>query len=236
MIILSNSPAVSFPDNTSAKFTVPLNEPLVTPLEEKWKVALLEAIIPNSFFNVESEDFVIMRYRDGRSRLFNPIAGIFDTLAKISKRLLNPEFRLENGEEGLLLFIEDGVESLEFSRNLSKLLGFPRVVPNQNGPVRSVNRYFDPWVNHRITLIHSDLVKKSQVNAEQQSIIQSLVPLDFDFHDVSYRSYFPPDYLEVQGEYHTNVSFKITDLDGNLLKFRSGNVVLVLHFIKDGAA
>lgn len=240
LIILSNTPASSFPENTSANFTVPLNSPLRTPFSQKWRVALLKIIIPNTFYNVETEDSIVVEYKNvsEQSTIFNLKEGVYMSAKRLVKQLNyrngdNFEFSMQlEPFPSLILTMADKVKRLRISPNLSKILGIEKNIENNKKPVVSEIKEFDPWINHRVLLIHSNLVKTSQVNSKQLCVLQSLVPTNLgNFHGVTSRAYFPPDYLEIQGEFFTSLSFTITDIDNNLVKFRAGNVILILDII-----
>ena len=245
LIILSNSPAPSFPENTSANFTVPLNFPLRTPFSEKWKVALLKVILPNTFYNVETEDYISVEYTNRPANVITFREGIYLKPKELIKQLnkYNDDFHgLEVKEHPqsfpiVSLYLYPNVNKVQISPNLSKLLGLEENIENNfvGEDIFSNKKEYDPWINHRVLLVHSNLVRTSQVNDKQLNVLQSLIPSDLThFHGVTSKDYFPPDYLDVQGEFFSSLSFRITDINDKLVKFRAGSVVLVLDIIKNG--
>lgn len=234
IVLLSNSPAPSFPNNTSADFTIPLNTPLHTPFKEKWRVSLFKIIIPNTFYNLEAEENIVLEYENGETSVFNVAEGVYPSPKKLIKHLFHTDFNISWKRKGFQLLMGDSVKRISISMYLSKILGFDRNIENNDkGKVLiSSVTHFDPWINHRVLLIHSNLVRTSQVNDRQLHVLQSLVPDNHNnYHASTSRTYFPPDYLEVQGEYYTSLSFKITDIENNLIKFRGGGVILILSLV-----
>lgn len=233
LIILSNTPAHSFPDNTSANFTVPLTTPLRTPFQEKWKVGLLEVLIPNTIYNIEAGENIFIEFENGETSVFEIKEGRYTSVKKIAKHLDHRALHFTTNRGGLCLTMSDDVKKINISANLGKILGYKHrdIFNNIKGEKIISPIQFDPWINHRILLVHSNLVKPSQVNDQQMNILQSLSPDNYDFHCNTNRTYFPPDYLEIQGEYYNSLSFKITDIENNPIKFRAGSVILLLELI-----
>ena len=237
LIILSNSPAASFPDNKSSEFVIPLATPLVTPIEENWAVALLEISVPSSFYNVESTEYIELEYEDGRRENVHPKDGVYIYPNKLAKTMRHENFSLKwMGAGGFVLKMNASVRAITFSKRLSKLFGLPEHITNEDKGIShpSFAKTFDPWINHRVLLVHCSLVKSSQVNDKQYNLLQSLVPEKFHFHQNMFRSFYPPDYLEILGEHHTSLAFKITDIEGVPVKFRTGNATLLLEIVKNG--
>lgn len=249
MIIPSNSPAESFPHNTSSKFAIPLSHTLHTPLREKWKVGLMKIQIPLTFYNVENE-IISGRMHDGQKIEFYFPEGAYSTPEGIIRKIeFHFPVRVPGTPEGVIKKIRDlfilkwdngfqlkmqpNVEEINLSSKFSKLLGFPQKIMKSEGWTVSKVKHFDPWINQRVLLIHSSLVRESQVGREQYQLLQSLVPTDFIFGQTLCREYFPLDYYEVLGDNHNVISFKITDVENQPIRFRSGNVVLTLHFKRD---
>jgi len=233
MIIPSNSPAKSFPGNTSSKFSIPLSKTLLTPTQEKWRVGLMKAQVPLTFYNIENEeDKIVAKLENGEESVSYLPEGVYNTPRDIIKKIEN--FVSLKWENGFRLKMWPNVREITLTTKLSKLLGFPSKLVNTEEWVVSGVRHFDPWINHRVLLIHCSLVRESQVGVNQYQILQSLVPVNFDFGQTLSREYFPLDYYEVLGNSHSVISFKITDVENHPVKFRTGNVVLTLHFKRDG--
>lgn len=235
MILPSNSPAKSFPNNTSSTFSIPLSQVFETPTKEKWKVGLVKIQVPMTFYNIEEGSEKIEFYlKDGTMTSLTIPAGVYHNPRTFAKWITKDgELLLLSYENGFKLKMQDSVRNIRITEKLSRLLGFPTTLENGRRWITSRIKHFDPWIDHRVLFVHSNLVRVSQVNSAQHQILQTLVPTKFNFGSTLSREYFPVDYHSVLGETHTVLSFKITDAEMRPIKFRSGNVILTLHFKRD---
>lgn len=238
MIHPSNAPASDFPENKSSDFTLSLFETLLTPFSENWRVGLMQVQIPITFYNIESQEIKVF-YFDNTQTVYKLPDGIYDNPIKITDILESVvedgSLSLTWGNNRFLLELNNTVESVDISPPLARLLALPEKIKGLSGITHSPTMTFTPWVNHRVLLIHCNLVSEGQVNTKQYKILQSVIPSDFKFGTVFSQNFSPIDFLEVQGECQTMVNFKVTDLENNSIKFRSGNVVLTLAFKNDRA-
>lgn len=230
VIFPSNTPARSFPNNKSSSFSIPFH--LTTPSEERWRVGLVHAQIPLTFYNVEAEESITVRLRDGSSFQLHPEEGIFTSPTRLAEMLTKGEnrkyFELE-WKPGFAIRLHTEVSGIRFSPRLARLMGLPTNLEGKQH-FRSSTTHFDPWINHTVVMILCDLVRPVQFNEKHLPILQTLVLQQVEPGE-SYHHYPAPiDYMETQGDHHSSITFHITDVDGEPLKFRSGSVVLGLVF------
>jgi len=233
VIFPSNTPAASFPDNKSSTFTVPFR--LDTPAEEGWKAGLLHAQVPLTFYNVEADEFIAVETEGGTSRVVHPDEGVYTSPERLVEMLLRCSdrqlFDLE-WDAGFTIRLKPGVAELRFSPRLGRLVGMSGTV--RQG-ARSSCKRFDPWINHKVLLVSCSLVRPTQFNDRHEPVLQTLVLLSPSFGGTYFNYFTPTDLVEIQGECHTAVTFRITDLDGAPIRFRSGTVVLGLTLEHDSS-
>lgn len=228
MILPSNTPAASFPENKSSSFTTPLR--LDTPTAERWRVGLVHIQIPLTFYNVESDENITIEREDGQRVILHPKEGMYASPEDLADMLhecdLGNFFQLE-WDSGFTIKLSQDTARLKFSTKLGRLLGFSGTLEGKTDLRSSFNR-FDPWINHNILLVLCDLVRPVQFNSDERPILQTLVLERFDFGETYFKYFAPTDYLDIQGDTHSQVSVQVTNLEGQPIRFRSGNVVLGL--------
>lgn len=233
VILPSNTPAAGFPDNKSSSFTVPFK--LDTPSLEKWRVGLVHIQVPLTFFNIESDETIVIEHRDGSVVVMRVDEGAYIRPEKLVEMLLRRGgedfFKLE-WRSGFVISIDPTVTRMRFSPRLGRLLGFTEWLEGGLTIKSSVRRY-DPWINHKVLLVHCSLVQPAQFNDRYYPILQTLSLQHLDFGETFYDYFTPVEYIEVQGENHSSVTLSITDLEGSPIRFRSGNVVLGLTLQHD---
>lgn len=233
VIFPSNTPAASFPDNTSSRFTVPFT--LNTPIDQNWKVGLVHAQIPLTFYNIESDDAITIMMKDGLTVVIHPEEGVYLSPQKIIEMFLqcNTEkyFSLL-WDSGFIIKLKPEISRIKFSSQLGRLLGYIDTLEGDT-EFKSTVQHFDPWINHQVLLVLCSLVRCVPFNDRHQPVLQTLVLQTLDFGGTFFNYFYPVDLVEVQGECHSSISLSITDLDGTPIRFRSGSVVLGLNFQHD---
>lgn len=229
VILPSNSPAESYPGNTSSVFTIPLLHVLHTPHSENWRVGAVDVQIPLTFYNLESENLIVKPY--GREIVKIPLeGGVYTT----------PESLVEmvNGRAGDLLklswdrgFVVETTADVEIPDRLSSLLGLPKTLTS--GRNESRMHSFDPWLGFENILVQCNLIRPVQVNAQHLPVLQSVVPANITFGESLWTSFYPIEFHNVQGEIHKAVSVRITDLNDNPIRFRTGSVVLKIRLVHE---
>lgn len=228
VILPSNTPAESFPENKSSSFTTPLR--LDTPTAEKWRVGLVHIQIPLTFYNVESDESITIDREGGQTIILHPKEGMFASPEDLVDMLHECDagnfFELKWDSGFTIKLLQDAVR-LKFSTNLGRLLGFSGTLEGKADARSSFDR-FDPWINHNILLVLCDLVRPVQFNSEERPILQTLVLERFQFGETYFEYFAPIDYFDIQGDTHSRVCVQVTSLEGQPIRFRSGNVVLGL--------
>lgn len=225
VILPSNSPALGF-DNTSSSYTIPFR--LDTPYAEKWRIGAVHIQIPLSFYNVESTESITIEKNDGDILVLSPEEGFYSSPKDLLKMLhrcgVSDHVDLE-WDSGLRAKLKGETTRVKFSSTLRRLLGISSELDART-ETRSSSDQFDPWVNHRVFLVMCDLVRPVQFNNEEKPILQTIALGRIQLGETYFKFFSPTDYLDVQGETHSTVSVRITDLENNPIRFRSGNVVL----------
>ena len=234
MVFPSNSPAKKFPNNTSSNFTLPLPYLMETPLEEHWKIGIVQLFLPLTFYNIESNFKIIVFLHNGVMKTINMMEGIYVDPLVLEKMILkkqkeSSDFKI-SWKNGFSVTLSENTEKIVLSKKLSHILGLPFEI---NKSTFSSVKQFDPWVNQKVILIHCSLLYETQVNQQSYKILQSVITNKINFGDTFFKYFLPIDFKEIQGDVHKTISFKITDIEGELLKFRSGSVVLLCSFSKN---
>lgn len=230
IICPSNTIAPEFPNNKTSDFTISLPHTLNTPTSENWELSLLQIHLPITFYNVEDFDEVLVLDNDGSTRILQMNEGFYENPKDLAIMMTekSQDFFSVHWSQSFALHISDNVKQIVFSDNLSRLLGLPRI--NVDKDTTSDIFTFDPFINHKVILIHCSLIKEIQVNDEHWRILQSLILEKPSFSATLGQAYISPEYCRIQGTVHSSVSFRITDLCNRPIRFRSGSVVLILEF------
>lgn len=226
IILPSNSPAVSYPANTSSHFTIPLPFTLLT---KTWKVGLTQIQLPITFYNVEEDHKITFYQKDGHTFSVNLREGIYDDPLLFLKMIQNCcQENLEiSWNIGFKLVLKEETQKIVLTKKLSRLLGVPEEISDRF--FESEISDFDPWINFRVLLVQCSLVKASQVNSSELQVLRALAPQDFTFGQTYTGNFFPVDYFKILGEAHKTITVKISDLDNKPVRFRTGNVILQLE-------
>ena len=224
IILPSNTPAFAFPENKSSNFTTPLPHILLT---RGWKVGLAQIQLPITFYNVEA-DFRIHFETDEETISVHLQDGIYETPAQMISMLAAccGEQMSVTWDNGFNLTLGDRVKTVVLDTKLSRLLGVPTKITDKT--FASLASTFDPWINLRLILVQCSLSTLSQVNDSQLPILRAIVIQNFNFGHTFCGNFHPIDFLDVQGEAHKTITIQLTDLDNDLIRFRSGSVVLQL--------
>lgn len=199
----------------------------------------MEAQLPLTYYNLEnSEKVTIVGDNEEGKKTFILDEGTYDTaesLAKMIQKKVGFRYCTLRWERGFHLTIGSGVSKVCLTPNLSRLLGLPEILLSSGAPFHSDIEHFDPWVNLHVILIHCDLIREVQVNDRQLPVIQSIfLPSLFNFGDNFAQTFYPIDMHEIRGDSHHVIKIDITNIQGERIKFRSGNVVLKLVLSRDG--
>jgi len=235
LILPSNALALEFPENKSSNFTIPLPFVLFTPIKQKWKVGLTKIQLPLTFYNLEGDENIEVLATGVENRHLSLPEGVYLTpekLCVVLNEIGTGSFHMK-WWDGFRIKLEPHVTKLVLSSSVAELLGYPLELTNrmnvdQKGYISSRNSVFDPWINFKVIFIECGLVEPVQINDSFRPIIQTVTPPDHEFGDTFSYSFFPVDLLTVQGETHSVIRIKVTDARGKPIKFRAGNVVLVL--------
>lgn len=197
-------------------------------------MGLLQIHLPLTFYNLEGSECITLNLGSLTKNLWME-EGIYETPFALQKMITS----VSGGEHfslvwngGFQLQLHEETLEIRFTKRLARLLGLEEVITKRT--TSSLVSEFDAWVNHRIILIHCSLIYEVQVNNDNLKVLQSLVPGKISFGATLAKTFFPVDLHHIQGSDHHAVSFKITDIYGDPLRLRSGNVVLTIFLTKNG--
>lgn len=222
----SNTPAVSYPANKSSHFTVPLPFTLIT---KSWKAGLTQVQLPITFYNVEDDYAITFYQNDGDVFSVNLREGIYEEPERLLKmiQVCCTENLDISWNVGFEIHLKEKTQKIVLTKKLSRLLGLPEEISERF--YKSEILDFDPWINLRVMLVQCSLVEPTQVNSSQLQVLRALTLQDFTFGHTFCGNFFPIDYFKVFGEAHKTITVKISDLDNEPVKFRTGNVILQLE-------
>ena len=224
LILPSNTPAYSFPNNKSSSFTIPLPFTLVT---RGWKVGLTQVQFPITFYNVEAHHKIRFETEQGILSTVNLQEGIYENPDQL-KDMLNiccADKLLVTWNSGFHLELLHDTKKVILCKQIARMLGVPTEITRNFSSKIST---FDPWINIRIILVRCSLTVPSQVNHQQLPVLQAVILQDFTFGHACCRNFHPVDFIEVQGDAHNTITVQLTDLDDEPIRFRSGSVILQL--------
>jgi hypothetical protein len=224
MIFPSNTLAPSYPENKSSSYSIPLDSTLIS---KNSLVGLSQVQIPLTFYNLEGEETITIEDENGKTKIFHVKEGIYKTgesLASMLQELVDNSLIITWSDGFEIRPVPGKMKTVKISPKLSRLLSVPRKIDNEG--YRSKFSIFDPWVNQRVLFVKCNLSRALQVNEQELQVLGVIVPTDFTFGGTYYKIFHPINFLEVEGNAYNVVSFSITDLDGDLIKFRSGNVIV----------
>jgi len=235
LILPSNALAADFPENKSSNFAISLPFVLFTPTKQRWKVGLMQIQLPLTFYNLEGDENIEVHTTDNENRQLSLPEGVYLTpekLCAVLNGIGTGSFHMK-WRDGFRIKLEPQVTKLVLSLNVAELLGYPLELTkhmnvDEKGYISSRTSVFDPWINFKVIFIECGLAEPVQINDSLRPILQSVTPPSHEFGDTFSYSFFPIDLLAVQGETHGVIRIKVTDARGKPIKFRAGNVVLVL--------
>jgi len=244
-IIPSNSPAESFPDNKTSDFTIPLSEPLDFPKDEYWKVGLLEAQIPITFYNIDEPSDRSIVFKDEAGSFKEKIpAGSYPTALHVVREINKIGIRARWFDKFFekIIYIENidtvfirlkSGQSIIFPQRIATVLGFPEVLSVDHG---KKTQYFksekaDSWKNFHYLFIYSDLVEDSILNSSLVPLLGTVTIKNTEFGTLQVKSFLSPELLKPRYEHYSAINFQIRNEIGQTVRFRAGSVVLKLIFI-----
>lgn len=235
LILPSNALAPDFPENKSSNFTIPLPSILFTPSKQRWKVGLMQIQLPLTFYNLEGDESIEVQTTDNGSKRLSLPEGVFLTPEKLCAALngIGTDHFHINWRDGFRIKLEPQVTKLVLSSSVAELLSCPLELTDhmnvdEKGYISSGTSVFDPWINFKVIFVECGLAEGVQINDSSRPIIQAVTPPDHAFGDTFSYSFFPVDLLPVQGESHSVIRIKVTDVQRKPIKFRAGNVILGL--------
>jgi len=228
LILPSNIEAASFPNNTSSDYTTSLLHPI--PVGKYNSLCLYEIHIPLTFYNVEDYFYINMEY-DGCCKTIYMKEGVYDSVEAF-KKMLNGvlEFRIIKckltQDMKFTLSGSDRVTELILHPKLARLMGMAKT---RGAPPLTAKWHYEPWINHRIIYVHSNIIRPSFINEKKERILQSLIlPEKIEFGENFSQTYFVLDYLKLEGEMHNCISIRLTDSFLDPILFRTGSVLVKL--------
>ena len=123
MIFPSNAPAKKFPGNSSSNFTLPLPYLMSTPLEEQWKIGIVQMFLPLTFYNIESNFRITVLLNNGEIKTINMIEGIYLDPLLLEKMISNQQA----GSNDFKVIWGNGF-SITLSKNTKKVVLSKKIV------------------------------------------------------------------------------------------------------------
>lgn len=248
-IFPSNSPAESYPENITSNFTIPLSDHLKFPTNENWKVGLIEAQIPISFYNLDDTEDQFITIKHEREVLnekipsgsYSSASDIVDKINKIYDRfnLFQKKFDKIYYIEvvhSVLIRLKQG-QKIVFSPRIAEILGFPQMLELTDGQTKSKvfrSKTGDPWKNFHHLFIYSDLVENKFLNSDSVPLLGTVSIENFRFGSLVIKNYLEPELVKPRYSHYSSVNFQIRNELNQLVRFRAGSVVLKLIFTDAG--
>ena len=241
LVCPSNSLAASYPNNTTSKFTIPLPHQLEFEKHQGWKVAITELSLPLTFYNLESqENDIIFHTRTGKRRILvapGAYTSASDLVSAIQDSMKDTEgipssshlaFLVER--QKIYLKVNPG-EKIELSPRLSKILSLPEVLSNETPEIIHFksDSQVDPWRNFHHFFIKTNFVENSIINETLSPILGTASLTQNTFGTLLVKQFFPPDFIRIPQEHYSSIEFEIVNEVNELVRFRSGTVVIKLR-------
>lgn len=243
-IIPSNSLAEAYPDNTTSNFTIPLSIPFEFPKNEHWRVELLEVQIPITFYNFEDHSNRSIVFKDEQGEVVGEIQnGLYNSAEEIIKKINGLYFRLglfrkrfqqvlyKKPTHTIQINLNKG-QKIVFCPTLARIFGFPEILEIENGQESQAfeSKVADPWKDFHHIFIYSDLVEDRILNSDSLPLLGTVSLKDNHFGSLLVRSFLSPEVLKPRYERYSTINFQLRNQVNQLVRFRSGSVVLKLKF------
>jgi hypothetical protein len=257
MTLPSNSSMDVYPNNTTAKFTTVLSQPI--DLTGDWEVALSEICVPANWNNITSDQYFFVI----NNHLFRLPNGFYPSVKSLLEKmieLINDDNYFEDAKleivrrlydkVGADLFDEDKIGILYEQRNdrvavflprhialsmseyLAEVLGFRERNHINNGPTAELNRaerHCGLFQNLLTAYVYCDLLEHMIVGDTKVQLLRT-VNVDTTSRNIVNQIYTSPIYVPLQKKQFDSIELNIMSDTGDPVPFVSGKSVIVLHF------
>ena len=248
MILPSNVDSPEFPDNKTNSYRTSLPTNLELP---GWEVAICEITYPLSWYNLEKEYHFIEAVKtrgDDQNALqiveLKKIAvksGIYMNgnllVQHLNKQLKIFQFMTRFGYHPISNKISIKIpraEKIYLSAKLMVTLGFTKHVLHGSNNDKFGSACLDLFLNMENIYVYSDIIKFSLVGNIYAPLLR-IVPHEKkrvvgEYRNIQFQHQY---YLPLNTQNINQIGIFLYDNQGELIKFKSGKVTVVLHFRKE---
>ena len=247
-------------DNKTSHFITELAEPLN--LRGTWEVGLSHCLIPNSFYNIDGKINVLKFYeyrlipnkRKEREKILVHISrlqpGFYESGEQVIKEIKKQWFNewddsvlhiTENSKK--MRFSLKEYQALELEPDLASILGFkynifdshsknPGKQKRDRSYVHQGSYPIDLNLHNNYIFIYTDIIQYSNLGDTSAPVLNVFGLLNTKKNNIMSRHFENPDYVRVAKNYINEILISVRGSNGKLIAFKSGSVILKLHFRK----
>ena len=241
MVLTSNLFDSEYPDNKPSHFITPLARPLQLD-KESWRCGLSEITFPHSWSNINDKQCDVNLYKNVNSHptvheKIKISAGFYKNGFDVCKTLNNTintkkqtyvNFTYDGKSDGVTLTVEAN-KKLTINKLLSMKLGFDitEFIEGTHTAKRSADIHYD---THHF-FVYSNVINEIPVGNSYVKLLRTVPTLEDTSERYITKIFDKPHYMSIASSFENVIEIGITTDEGAYFDFRSGKVIITLHFI-----
>jgi hypothetical protein len=238
---------VDFPLNIIADYTTRLANPIY--LEGFWEVGLVEIIYPTSILNDISGEISIRSILDSGKQTerygepvgFNLPYDPDETFSSLKNKIMRfydarrISIRFDENDKSKMtrIFFTPGtVHEIRLEPRLASVLGFPTFLYTNLDYAREIKSNLpEQYVEIGELFLYTDIISHEYIGDVKAKVLR-IVGMDSSTNKQVSKLYDNPHYVPLERNNIDTVQIQIKDKTGRIVRFKSGTVIVKLHFRK----
>jgi len=215
------------PEEDMSSFSFTLNQPLNFPKDEVWNVAVSEISLSDSLYNVQN-DFIKIERRKKIVKFTVP-DGLYQSYRDFQQFLIKFEPKYDRFLTETEIKLGPSV-SIQFSKNLSKVLGLPEKIKNKNSNVLSLTPNIFPET--KFILVLSNIVEDRMFGEKMLPVLTTVVATGKNLEGAKVTEPSPMEYILVKPGRYSEITIRLQRTDGLSMKFMKNFFLIRLKFVR----
>ena len=245
MVLTSNLFNSEYPDNKPSHFITPLARPLELD-KESWRCGLSEITFPHSWSNIDGIQCDIQLYKNLKTQpnTYDKItipSGFYRRAAEIciklnnlininiSKKQTHASFEYNPQNDTVKIQVNEN-RKLIINKQLSMKLGFDINIFTSG--IYIANRSADIHYDTHHFFVYSNVINEIPVGNSYVKLLRTVPTLEDSNERYITKIFDKPHYMNIASSFENVIEIGITTDEGTYFNFRSGKVIITLHFIK----
>ena len=242
MVLTSNLFNSEYPNNKPSHFITPLARPLELD-KESWRCGLSEITFPHSWSNIDGIQCDIYLYKNIRSHptthdKISISPGFYRTGTEVCRELNSVINGKKSDNANFTYNVKNDTVTLQVNQNrklvinkqLSMKLGFDINIFTNGTYIakRSTDIHYD---THHF-FVYSNVINEIPVGNSYVKLLRTVPTLEDNSERYITKIFDKPHYMNIASSFENVIEIGITTDEGAYFNFRSGKVIITLHFIK----